>query len=265
MEAVLSRANPDLPAHALLSASGSHKWMHCPPSMRMEQKYPERTSEYAQEGSLAHAMGARLLKSAHHLPHEDEDSEIAELKPRFYLPEMDGFTQGYADYVEQRYTAMRERHLADPGSLPPELLVETRLDYSRWVPGGFGTGDTVIVAEGELEIIDLKYGRGVRVESFKNPQMMIYALAAVTEWDWLFTPGKVTMTIYQPRLGHVSTWETTAAELLKWADTVLAPAAEEAWLGHGKTAKGSWCRFCRAKKECPEHAPDAFRNMKFEL
>lgn len=250
------------PAHALLSASGSHKWLHCTPSARLEAEVPDQGSVWAKEGSLAHAMGARNLKFVFGMNYSAENEEIAELSPEFLTDEMAGFANMYSSFVLERFNAMESRAI-EARTLRPSISIERRLDFSQWVPEGFGTGDAVLLGEGEMEIIDLKYGKGVRVESFRNPQMMIYALASFTAADWLYTPGKVTMTIFQPRLGHVSTWESTAEELLKWADKTLAPTAWEAWMGRGNRNKGAWCRFCKVKKGCPAHMPDAFNG--FEL
>lgn len=234
-------------AHAVLSASSSARWMHCTPSARAEERFPDPGSEFAREGTLAHAIAARKLKERLGLPVAGEMEEIAALE-RYYAPEMEEHTDSYADFVMQRLE--EARHAARDA----RLCVETRLDFSDVVPEGFGTGDAVIVTDGLLEVIDLKYGKGVKVEAERNPQMMLYAYGALVEYDYAYRTARVRMTIYQPRLGHYSVWECTVPDLVNWIDNELAPLARVAWLGKGGRVAGSWCRFCRAAGECAELA-----------
>ena len=232
--------------HALLSASSSHRWLECTPSAVAESTYPETTSAYAEEGSLAHAICARKLKRALGLPHREEDIEIEELRD-YYSEEMEGHTDRFVDHVLARYEeARRECHGA-------RLLIETRLDFSFFVPEGFGTGDALIVTDGRIEVIDFKYGKGVRVDAVENPQMKLYALGALDEFDYRYTIDEVRMTIVQPRLGHLSEWSQSVETLLAWANNELHPLARLAFIGKGARHAGEWCRFCRAKPDCAMH------------
>ena len=245
------------PAHALLGASSSHRWLHCTPCARLEAAVPDSGSSFAREGSLAHAMGARTLKRMLGLPHDGEDEEIAGLWDEFHTPEMDAHVEGYAGFVATRYADARKR-AGDTGRLLPDILIEQCLDYSPWVPEGFGTGDAVIAGEGVLEIIDLKYGKGVPVSAMNNTQMMLYALGVYDLLDYAFGFREVVMTIYQPRLGNVSTWNMPMAGILRWAEEKARPAAELAWRGEGERKAGGWCRFCKVKAGCPARVASDF-------
>lgn len=230
-------------AHALLSASSAFRWMQCMPSAVAESKIPDQSSEFAKEGTLAHAIGAKKIKEMRGRPTDDEDLEIEQCKD-YYAGEMEDYTDAYRDFVAERL-ADAEKQTKDA-----RLLVEERLDFSHYVPEGFGTGDAVIVSDGLIEIIDLKYGKGVRVMADRNPQMMLYALGALDQFDYGYRTERVRMTIFQPRLAHFSSWECTVEELTSWADTLLWPTARLAFIGAGVRNAGEWCRFCRAKGGC---------------
>lgn len=217
--------------HALLSASSSHRWLECTPSALAESAYPETTSAYAEEGSLAHAICARKLKHALGLPHREEDTEIEELLD-YYSEEMEGHADKFVDHVLARY---KEARRECPGA---RLLIETRLDFSFFVPEGFGTGDALIVTDGRIEVIDFKYGKGVRVDAVENPQMKLYALGALDEFDYRYTIDEVRMTIVQPRLGHLSEWSQSVETLLAWANEELHPLARLAFIGKGARHAG---------------------------
>ena len=249
-------------AHALLGASSSHRWLECTPSAIAETRYPDAGSDFAREGSLAHAICARTLKKQLDRPHEDEDNEIAELSRQYYEPEMEEHVAGYVDFVTSRFEQTKER-ARRIGDLQPEIMVEQRLDFSRWVPDGFGTGDCVIAGGGMVEVIDFKYGKGVAVEAADNPQMKLYALGAMEMFDYLFDIDIVMMTIYQPRIGNISTWSISASELRRWADEELRPLALLASKGKGIRNSGEWCRFCKAKGDCPKLAAESIDT--FEL
>lgn len=243
-------------AHALLGASSSHRWLECTPSAVAETRYPDQGSDFAREGSLAHAYCARALKTQLDRPHDDEDIEIAELHDAYYDPEMEEHVAGYVAYVNTRYEQVKA--MADRRSdLRPDILIEQRLDFSRWVPEGFGTGDCVIVGAGTVEVIDFKYGKGVAVDARENPQMKLYALGAMELLDYLFDIDTVVMTIYQPRIGNVSTWSISASELRRWADEELRPLAMLASKGKGVRNSGEWCRFCKAKGDCRRLAAES--------
>lgn len=250
------KAGQEAPArHSLLGASSSHRWLHCTPSAVAESRYEDTGSDFAREGSLAHAMAARELKTRLGRDTSEEEREIAELYEAFHTGEMDEYVDGYVAYVADRYARAREEAAA--GGLMPDIRIEQHLDYSQFVPGGFGTGDTVIACEGTVEIIDLKYGKGVEVKAEENTQMMLYALGAMDLLDYAFDIRTVVMTIYQPRLGNVSTWSMPARELRRWAEEELRPLAMLAAKGKGVRSSGAWCRFCKAKGDCPRLAAES--------
>lgn len=228
--------------HALLSASGSHKWLHCPPSARLEEQLPESTSEYAEEGRLAHAIGE--LKLRKHFTPMGPRKYAAELKklqanPR-YDPEMDECTNAYLEFVQQKVHAF---------PLPPYVALEVRLDYSHVAPEGFGTGDCIIIGGNILYVIDYKHGKGVPVSAENNPQMMLYALGALKKYAMLYQITEVRLAIVQPRLGDPSEWALSADALQAWAGSIQ-PTAQQAHKGEGEFCAGDWCRFCRAKSQC---------------
>ncbi len=218
--------------------------MNCTAAPRLEADAPDSESSYALEGTLAHAFCARKLKKHLGLSTAAEDAEIAELSPRFYSGEMDEYTDAYATAVIERLQAAR--------TMTPDarLLVETRLDFSEYVPESFGTSDATIIADGLMEVIDFKYGKGVRVEAVHNEQMMIYALGAFLRHSLEYGIRRVRMTIVQPRIDNLSEYEISVADLLRWADEELRPKAREAFDGTGAQRPGEWCRFCRVKGAC---------------
>ena len=226
-------------AHALLSPSSAGRWLRCTPSALRESRVEEVSSSYSLEGSLAHALGAKKLKESLGLPTQKEEEEIEDLSPQYYCGEMEELIEGYAAYVSERRSERGGR-----------LLVEQRLDLGHLVPESFGTADAIIASEGEVEIIDLKYGKGVKVSARENPQMKIYALGVIDLLDWKYDFERVRMTIYQPRLGNLSTWETTVSELTRWAEEELRPAARLAAAGKGLYSAGDWCRFCKIRESC---------------
>ena len=229
--------------HALLSASSSHRWLNCPPSARLGEDYEDKGSDFAAEGTDAHSLCEHKLKAALGMETQDPTENLT-----WYNAEMEDCANGYAAYVME-LLAEAKKATADP-----IVLIEQRLDYSEYVEEGFGTGDCLIVADGTLNIIDYKHGRGVEVSAVDNPQMKLYALGALGIFDSLYDIDTVTMTIYQPRLGNVSVYTVTRDELMDWAETVLRPTAELAFKGGGEYHCGEWCRFCKAKADCRERA-----------
>lgn len=222
-------------SHALLSPSASHRWITCPSSARLTEFLAETESSYAAEGSIAHRVAEeklnhRLGRSGTAIVCEDA--------------EMDEYTSDYVSFVMEQTEGLKE----------PIIFVEQRVDCSRYVPECFGTCDALIVSDGVLHIVDLKSGRGVKVDAEENDQLRIYALGAMQMFDILYRFDTVRMSIYQPRLGNVQTWEATADALTKWAESVLAPAASLAWNGEGGYKAGDHCRFCKAKAECRARA-----------
>lgn len=234
-------------AHALLSPSSAHRWLHCTAAPRLEEHEEDTGSVFAREGTLAHAYCARALKRYLGQCTMDEDAEIASLS-ELHDAAMDEHVASYAATVLGKFEAARK------GTPDARLLVETRLDFSEWVPEAFGTADAVIIADGVMDVVDFKYGKGVRVDADENPQMMIYALGAYKLFDLEYGIRRVRMTIIQPRLDHVSEWEMDAASLLSWASGTLRPKAAEAWKGGGSQQPGDWCRFCKVRPKCKELA-----------
>ena len=226
--------------HATLSASSAHRWLNCPPSALQEARLPDHETAAAREGSLAHALAEYLLRTKLGLkpgnpPPETETG-----------PEMVEHAQAYAEYV-----AAAAKELENP-----LVSIEQRLDYSPWVEDGFGTGDTVIISDGTLHIIDLKYGQGVRVEAENNPQLGLYALGAYHAFNLLYNIETVKATIYQPRMRNIATWETSPGELLAWAADTVKPAAALAIQGKGEYRAGEWCRFCKLGATCRARAEE---------
>ena len=217
--------------------------MNCPVAPRLESLVPDRGSDFALEGTLAHAYCAYALKERLGLPTDGEVNEIDHLQ-RYYSTEMDGHVDTYFTLVMEKYAA------AQATTRDAKLLVETRLDFSDFVPDAFGTADAIIIADGTMEVVDFKYGKGVRVDAEHNPQMMIYALGAWQRFSFDYDIGHVRMTIVQPRLDHISEWEISAPDLLKWAKEELTPAAKLAHSGKGEQHPGDWCRFCRVRGNC---------------
>jgi hypothetical protein len=247
--------------HAILSASSASRWMACPPSARLEQNYENKTSEFAAEGTLAHELGELGLKLD--LGEITEKKFNAEVKK---IEKNELFTKDMIDYVEI-YTDICMEKVSEAKAKTKDALfkIEQRLNFSEWVPEGFGTGDFVIIADGTIEICDLKYGKGVPVSAVGNKQMRLYALGAIAEFGFLYDIENVKMTIIQPRLDSISTDEITAAELLKWAEEFVKPTAALAFKGEGEFCAGNHCGFCRAKAVCKARADKNMELAKYEF
>ena len=238
--------------HAILSASGAHRWMNCTPSARLELEFDDSSGEAAAEGTAAHALSEHKLRKALKMeskrPVSLYDSE-----------EMENYTDGYVDFVleviEQVVQVCSD----------PLILIEQRLDFSKYVPDGFGTGDCIIIADKVLNIIDFKYGQGVLVSAEDNPQMKLYALGALDLFDGIYDIEMVSMTIYQPRRENVSTSTVSKEILYQWAEEVLKPKAELAFAGDGIYCPGEWCQFCRAAVKCRARAEAKMKLARFEF
>ena len=229
--------------HALLSASSSHRWLHCPPSARLEEKLPESKSDFAEEGSLAHDIAELKLRKycIEPMSARSFNAKIKKFKEKaLFQEEMLKHTDTYLDYIAG---------ILHGFSSPPYVAAEKRIDYSSYAPEGFGTGDCIIIGGNILHIIDFKYGKGVSVSAKDNPQMMLYALGAYTEYSFLYPIDTVKMTVIQPRLDSISEDSKTIEELLIWGEGIK-PIAKMAFNGEGEYSPGEHCRFCRAKALC---------------
>lgn len=240
--------------HALLSASSSHRWLNCPPSARLCEGYEDKGSEYAQEGTDAHSLCEHKLRLALGMKSTDPTDGLS-----FYNEEMEQCASDYAAYVLE-LVAEAKKICKDP-----VVLIEQRLDFSRFVAEGFGTGDCVIIADGTLEIVDYKHGKGVEVSAEENPQMMLYALGALELFDGIYDIDTVRMTIFQPRRENVSVCVMAKDDLLQWAHNELTYKAKLAYEGGGEFACGDWCRFCKAKAVCRKRAEYNLELAKYDF
>lgn len=227
--------------HAILSPSAAGRWLTCTPSARLEQQFPNTSSSYADEGTLAHAVGECILRqlSGFITSAEAETIMAVHMNNQYYNKELHDYAEGYAYYVWNQ---------CKPGKT--ELFIETRLDMTSWIEDGFGTADALIIGDGILIFDDYKHGKGVPVYAPDNRQLMIYSLGAYEMFKEIFEIDRIQMNIYQPRLDNISTWEISVAELLEWADNDLKPKAALAYAGIGEFAPGKACTFCRAKATC---------------
>lgn len=240
--------------HALLSASGAHRWLSCTPSARLEAQFPDKGSDFAAEGTLAHSIAElkvkKYLGTISAQKYRTEFKKLSE-DPK-YAPEMDTYTNDYLEFIKDKALGFESK---------PFIVPEQRLDFSNIVPEGFGTGDCVMIGGGKLIIIDLKYGQGVKVEAKMNPQMMLYAAGALNVFSMLYDIQTVEMCIFQPRIDNIDTYEVSREFLDVWANGIR-PIAEKAYSGQGDYNAGDWCRFCRAKSLCRARA--AFSEEPYE-
>ena len=238
--------------HAILSASSSHRWLHCLPSARLELEFENTNGEAAKEGTAAHALSEHKLKKALRIRSKRPTSE-------YDSDEMEECTDAYVDFI------MEQVELARKSCTDPIVLIEQRLDFSCYVPDGFGTGDCVIISDDRLHIVDFKYGMGVLVDAEDNPQMKLYALGALEIYDSLYDIKEISMTIFQPRRENVSTWTVPVEELKAWAEEELKPKAAKAYQGEGEYMPGSWCTFCRASSRCRARADENLKLAQMEF
>lgn len=240
--------------HALLSASSAYRWMACPPSAKLASSYKDESSTYAAEGTDAHSLCEYKLKTALGRKADDPTEDLT-----YFNEEMDASSDAYAGY------ALEQLEAAKKGTADPVVLIEKQVDFSRWVPQGFGIADCVIVADKVLTVIDFKYGQGVLVEAENNPQMMCYALGALSMMDALYDIEKIIMTIFQPRRDNISSFRLSVKTLYDWAEKELKPKAHLAFEGKGDYAAGDWCRFCKAKVDCRARAEANLALAKFDF
>lgn len=215
--------------HAYLSASSAYRWLNCPPIISLERSASPTaaSSGYAEEGTAAHELSElRLRYELGRIKKATYNKALAKFKDTstYYSEEMERYVEQYCEMVMERVNSYDNA----------EVALESRVDFSEWVPEGFGTADVIITADDTIEVIDLKYGQGVKVSAYQNPQMMLYALGAYHLYDQLFDFKKVRMTIVQPRIDNLSTFQLTVEELLYWADNYVAPRAVQAYDGIGE-------------------------------
>lgn len=240
--------------HALLSASSSHRWLACPPSAKLCAEMEDKGSEYAAEGTDAHSLCEYKV-----LQYLGKKAANPTENLSFYDEEMERCASDYAAYISEIVEDVKNT------CRDPVVLVEQRLDFSKYVPEGFGTGDCLIVADGTLYVIDFKYGRGVEVSALENPQMMCYALGALELFDGIYDITSVCMTIYQPRRENISVFTMSKADLYGWAEETLAPTAKLAYNGEGEFKAGEHCRFCKVKATCRKRAEYNLELAKYDF
>lgn len=233
-------------AHAKLGASNAHRWLNCPGSVSAEDGIPNTSSPFAEEGTTAHELAEQVLGMAH-LPPKDVKVEDW---PRYATVKANEFLDLYEDQDMADFVRVYVDHVNSLAVGCDALDIEMRVSYEDWVPGGFGTADAIIVQGDTLHICDLKYGMGVRVDAEENPQAMLYALGALTMTEMIFDIERIQIHIVQPRLDHISQWEISVPDLLRWAEWVKQ-RAEEALVEDAPRVPGEkQCRFCRAKASC---------------
>ena len=240
--------------HALLSASSAHRWISCPPSALLSKKFEDSSSSFAQEGTDAHTLAQHKLEKLLGLPTRDPTESLS-----FYDEEMKDHAENYAAFVLEQVEKAKET------CVDPQVLIEQKLDFSRYVPEGFGHVDCLIIADGTLTVIDYKYGLGIKVSSKRNPQMFCYALGGLALFDGIYDIDNVRLVIYQPRRENISEYSISKSELIQWAEDVLSPTAELASKGEGEYKAGEHCQFCKAKATCRKRAEYNLELAKYDF
>ena len=248
-------------AHALLSASGAHRWLECTPSARFEEQFAQKTSPFAEEGTLAHEFAELGVRYGAGLMTKREHSKAIDKLRRSlrYTDDMEEEVAKHVDYVLEQYHSAKTR---TEGAV---LAIESRLDMTDYIENGFGTGDDLVIADGVMEVIDLKYGKGIRVSAENNPQLMLYGLGALRDFSMLYDIHEVKLTIVQPRLDSISSWSISVEDLYAWGEKVVKPKAQKAYEGLGDHVPGEWCRFCRAKTSCKALAEENLSLAKLDF
>ena len=240
--------------HAVLSASSSERWLNCPPSARLCEAYEDKGSDYAAEGTDAHTLCEYRLKQALGIPAEDPIENLS-----WYNEEMEECAAGYAAYVVELLETAKQT------CSDPVVMIEQRVDFSRWVRDGFGTADCILIADGVLNIVDYKHGKGVEVSAEGNTQLSLYSLGALEIFDGIYDIDRVCVHIFQPRKSNVVSSMMDKTDLYQWADTELTEKAQLAYEGQGSFSCGEWCRFCKAKAECRERAEANLALARYEF
>ena len=250
-------------AHALLSASGASRWINCTPSAKLEDEYGDKsTSPYAAEGTLAHELAELYLRKdvLENISDADFENSLEEIMANeLFNDEMLEVVPTYTDYCEDQFIEAKNNNDF------AIIEIEQVLDLTEYVPESFGTADTVIISDGIMEVIDLKYGKGIPVYADWNKQLMLYALGALRKYDTMYDIDEVRVTIVQPRINNISSWQISVEELLKWAEEDLRPTADEAFHGEGELNAGDWCRFCGVRNQCKKLYEQQFEIAKHEF
>lgn len=237
--------------HAALSASSAHRWLNCPPSVRIEEQFPDSGSDYAKAGTLAHSIAELKARKYFLEPMSQRtyNSRLKKLKSDpHYDKGMDNATDEYLEHLKSLAMSF--------GDTRPFVALECRVDYSNYAPDGFGTADCIMIGAGRVCIVDYKNGSGVPVEAENNPQMMLYALGVLQVYAPIYGNSitDISLSIVQPNAGGVKAWNTTTDALIAWGNTAVRPIAQLAYAGEGEPCAGDWCRFCRAKAKCATRA-----------
>ena len=246
-------------AHAFLPPSASHRWLACPPSAKLCAKATDQSSGYAKQGTDAHSLCSYLIEKA---LGRNVSAPTGNLD--YYDQEMQQCAEGYAGFVMEEYGKARQS-CGDAA-----VMVEQKVDFSRWVKGGTGTADCIILSDGTAEVIDFKYGLGIMVsadseEHGGNPQLMCYCLGVLEMFDGIYDIDTLKMVIYQPRRENVSIYTMSKTELLRWAEDVLAPTALLAMEGKGEFKAGPHCQFCKVKATCRKRAEYNLELAKYDF
>ena len=246
-------------SHALLSPSSASRWIHCPPSALLNAEAGDRDTVFTREGTLAHAVAElKARKYFIGMGPQKYGAALKKLKSdELWQDEMDGHTDAYLDALKD---------IAATFTDTPYVALEQRVDFSEYVPEGFGTADCIMIGGETLHIVDFKYGRGVEVSAEDNPQLKLYAMGAILQYKAFYDIFTVRMTIVQPRIKREpDTWEMEARDLLHWAEDVVKPAAKLAAAGEGEYAEGDWCRWCAIRGSCRARAEAQLRAARMDF
>lgn len=239
-------------AHSVYPPSSAKRYMNCTPALKLEQQFEDEQSPYAEEGSAGHALAEHLIKK--------------HLKKRSKRPVSDYYTDELVEAVDEYVGyCIGQIEAAKQECSDPVFEVERRTDISRHIEGCFGTADMVIVTDHKIHVIDLKLGKGVMVDAEHNEQLMIYGLGILDFYEILYDIETVALTIVQPRLEHLSTWEISVEDLKKWAKEELELKARMALAGEGEFRAGDHCRFCKARFTCRARAEEYLKLARMEF
>lgn len=247
--------------HALLSPSSAKRWLHCHPSARLAETVERKSSVYADEGTLAHEMAEYALTKFIEGIYEPILDEMP-VKPEhvqhpLYSLEMPEQVKKYVEFIVEKFYFLQK----EAGS-GVSILLEKKYDIGKYAPSCFGSCDATLISNSILEIIDLKYGSGVRVDADNNEQLMLYALGAYES----LTAGQrknmhtVRMSIAQVRLDHFPQMEMSVKDLLKWGKSIKGKA-QLAYDGKGELITGDWCRFCPVKAVCKAQRDELLKDF----